>query len=343
MALPAKRLTTGDFFNTWWFVTFLVFVLAADAGLFLADIYLESGGFKLAFPGFTWPAEIKGLFLLMGIPPKLLTPPVVLGFVMTVTAIASSFIFAHYGVSVVFSGQQSLKRSIRTWQDKNYDALIDEAYPLLRTILFACVIGALMYLYIFPRWTVPFAQLQLADKFWGDVSGDAIARQALPDVGRLLDEHEGEFSWYVVASFPYALMALHILIALLTELFLLHAATHLESFAERHDEVIRNLRSRMKGTFRRNRPATHETIPAPPTHTDEPATGSCDTPSEEPCTEEHPEDRPVRVIGGSETITPREAMTRPDLYEVIKARGDEGVYYVIYTREFYQRMEGRAA
>ena len=162
MAIPAKRLTTGDFFNTWFFVTFLLLVLAGDVGLFLTDIYLESGGFKLAFPGFAWPAEIKGLFLLMGIPPKLLTPPVVLGFVMTAVAIASSFIFVHYGMGAVFSGQQLLKSSIRTRQDKNYEALIDEAYPLFKMILLASVIGALMYLYIFPRWTVPFAQLQLA-------------------------------------------------------------------------------------------------------------------------------------------------------------------------------------
>ena len=143
MPAPAKRLTTGDFFNTWWFVTFLLLVLAADVGLFLADIYLESGGARLALPGFTWPAEIRGAFALVGIPAKVLSPPVVFGFVITVVAIASSFIFVHYGVGAVFSTQQLMRRSIEMQQRGTYDrvALFDEAYPIFRTILFASVIG----------------------------------------------------------------------------------------------------------------------------------------------------------------------------------------------------------
>ena len=90
--MPEKNIKINDFTVFLWNFGFLLVVLAADIGLVVADIYLESGGLKLILQNLTWPKEIKALFILLGLPPTYLTPPVIFGFIITVAAIASSFL-----------------------------------------------------------------------------------------------------------------------------------------------------------------------------------------------------------------------------------------------------------
>ena len=55
-----------------------------------------------------------------------------------------------------------------------------------------------------------------------------------------------------------------------------------------------------------------------------------------------PADQPVRVIGGGDTITPNMARQYPDLY-VVEEDVDqtEAVNYRVYTRTFYEQLNGR--
>jgi hypothetical protein len=47
-----------------------------------------------------------------------------------------------------------------------------------------------------------------------------------------------------------------------------------------------------------------------------------------------PEEQRIRVIGGSECLTPGEAMRMPELYRVVR----DGDRHVIYTNEFYETL-----
>ena len=54
-----------------------------------------------------------------------------------------------------------------------------------------------------------------------------------------------------------------------------------------------------------------------------------------------PEDQQIRVVGGSEMISPSEAEKMPELYTVVKNIDTEtgDTTYLIYTNEFYQKLQ----
>lgn len=356
--MPERNIRMNDFIVFLWNLVFLLIVLSADISLVLGDLYFESGGLKLIFQNLKWPKEISSLFLLFGLSPGYLSPPVVLGFVITVLTIASSFLFVKYAIEILFSFQRLMRL-----RQNHEDAEYDERNSIIRTTLLTTVIGIIMFGFISPRWTIPIAQIFLANKFWpndftSQVQGDKIGftKAVIPDINPLLVKHQGEFFCELVSNLPYAFLVSHILAAILTELFLLHVLNIIGKFEQRHSDVVGEIRSFIISPFKRNVGTSvsevsgdiqastgQNTMPIETTQEAVNAEG-CNN-SNEPAEEDiRPENRLMRVIGGSEMISPAEAERMPELYHVKKNTDSETgeTAYTVYTRDFYDQKGGRA-
>lgn len=356
------RITVNNFIPTLRDLGFLILVAIVDLAVIISTIYLEANGAKLALPNFTWPKEVSALLTLLGIPPSYLSPPVVLGFSTTMLIFIGTFLIVHYFIGTIGTAQRFIINRNR-----------EDLYPLIQPLIIAVIVASLLYGVLFRMVMMPWAQLQLAKTFWPMdfqtvLKGDAILaiKQAIPDLNIIIKRHEGEFLNGIVTNFPFGLLAMHLLASLLTEIFFLHTMMNLGKFDARINEVVGRARGRFLGLsqgIRRfwNRREESNPMEAPrqagltPTPVTEDTTRreggntgsenyptlSTETPEQgteaEPLS---PADQPVRVIGGGDTITPNMARQYPDLYVVEERRDPETgeVSYLIYTREFYEKM-----
>lgn len=380
--MPDNKVKVSNFTMFLWNLGFLLLVLAADIGLIVGDIYLESGGLKLIFQNLKWPKEINAILALLGIPPTYVTPPIIFGFLITIVSIATTFLLAHWVIGVIGTTQGILKnltKNKQSGQRYNLISAFEEGHTVLQPVLFGLITAGIMFIFIFPKWTLPIAQLQLASKIWQadftpQIQGDSIGavQTVVPDMKVLLEKHSGEFSSHIITGFPIALLMVHILIAFLTEIFMQYTLNHIGSFETRHGEVVRNIRLRLTNLFRRERVARENpTFSSAERRNDEETSESgCTNKNEEQGTinrveDEHvgnnggngngnnpaeespietavkPEDTDVRVIGGSEAISPADAEKMPELYHVQKNIDSETgeVSYLVYTREFYEKLQ----
>jgi len=336
--------------------------------LFVVSAYiLRRTGAKLVFPNAKWPVEILSLSEIIGIREfvESLKITTVWGLLSTSILFLGSCIVAHY-LWGIFGGIQKIILKRREKKDVKED-LLSLINPFI-CLLFA---GIITYLVFFP-YIAKIGQLQIAKMVWPSdfqiayQGGDDIIgiRQNYPDLNYLLQKHEGEFYKTVVTLFPFALLAGHLFAGFFTEVFFLHTLTHLGQIETRHAEVVHMLRINMENLFRRafrraypqqqqeqeelQQPQQQEQqqqqisqqqiqqeqeriITEPYIDNRRNGDGEINTQVEETV---NPEDKLQRVIGSSETITPREARMYPELYVVENRNGN----YLIYTREFYEKI-----
>ncbi len=325
-------------------IGFLLLVIFVDMAVIMSTIYMEASGAKLALPNFKWPKELLALLTLLGIS-NYLTPSMVFGFGTTILMFTGTFLIVHYLVGAIGITQRFIINHNR-----------EELSQLLHPIIIAAVVGLLLYGGLFRLIMMPWAQLQLAKAFWpmdfqSVMQGDAIQaiQQAAPDMSLVLKKHEGESLKAVVANFPLGLLTMHLLGSLLTEIFFIHTMMNLGKIEDRIDEVVGRIRCRLSAAFQNVRRFRHR----------QPETTNADSPGQEGREDDHPTgaetngleiepdslspaDQPVRVIGGGEIVTPNTASQYPDLY-VVEENADqtEAVNYKVYTRTFYEQLNGR--
>lgn len=355
------RITVNNLIPTLRDLGFLIFVIIADMAVIISTIYIEAGGAKLAIPNFKYPKEISALLTLLGIPSSYLSPSMVFGFGSTMFMFLGTFIIVRYVMGAIGSIQRFII-------NRNHE----ELYQLIQPLITATFIALFLYGGLFRIFMMQWAQILAAKTFWPMdfqtvPKGDTIMaiQQAIPDLNIIIKKHEGEFLNGVVTNFPFGLLAMHILASLLTETFFLHTIMNLGKFDARIVEVIGKTRDRLLGLshnirrfwYRQQESNLMETsrqaglTPTPVedttpreggnTNSENYATPATETPDQgteaEPLS---PADHPVRVIGGGDTITPNMARQYPALYVVEEKRDPETgeVSYLIYTREFYEKM-----
>jgi hypothetical protein len=341
---------------------FLFLVIIVDMTVILSTLYLEAGGAKIALPNLKWPKEIAALLTLSGIPANYLSPSMIFGFGTSMLLFTGTFLIVHYLVGIIGTAQNFII-------NRNKQELRHLFHPLI----IAVILGLLLYGGLFRLIMMPWAQIQLAKTFWPMdfqpvLQGDAIQviQRGIPDMNTLLKKHEGEFLTSVVTNFPFGLLMMHLIASLLTEVFFLHTMNNSGRIEDRIDEVIGRIRTRLSGLFQNIRGFRHRHLDAPipdnPIQERQPTQiatsdsspsmekgngGANDHQTETETNEQEtepetisPADQPVRVIGGGGTITPNMARQFPDLYVVEERRDAEtdGVSYLIYTREFHEKM-----
>lgn len=367
---------TTDFTKT---AFFLFFILCFDLALFIFDVYLESGGMALVLSNLQWPNEVKALFALAGINADYLKPSLAAALVVTGGLGISTYCFVCYGVKF-YDGVCSVTRKfvelrLQGNPQSFVPLIMDEVFGMGKTIILFVVPSAAMFFYVFPSWTLPIMKLMLATKIWENdfkapVDEDSIASVSssgsVPDLYRVMGEHEGEFFLTLIECFPYGLLMVHFVLAFLTEGLYLQAMAYLagsEGWLTKRWNSLKNIVAAPLSGPRRQVSCNDEPIRAG-RHQRVETQGesdhsfsvreeksSCETEKANDNIEDRKradnddepevEDIPVRVIGGSETITPAEAMKKPDLY-AMESQTEPEDHYVIYTREFYNQMNGGA-
>lgn len=333
---------------------FFLLVAIVDVGVLLSTFYLEAGGAKLAFPNFKWPKEIAAVFALIGIPPQI-NFPAIWGLTTTTLLAIANFVIIRHLIAFLSTLQGVLLRK-RQWE---------ELYSLFQPLIIAIIVAIIAYAFLFP-WMANLAKIQIAKVVWPadfqpNYQGEEIqVVKVIPDLNHLLEEHKGEFWKGIVIGLPYVMVSLHLLAGILTEFFLLHVQMNLSNLIARHDQVIFMLRSRLMQPFSRQRQRP-DSLTSPTLQVNNPDETSITSvrpvpesersnlPSlaSEPekniesifdAEETSPEDQPVRVMGSSESITPRKARQHPDLYVVEQQNAPE-TSYRIYIREFYETLQ----
>ncbi|MEM7828191.1 MAG: hypothetical protein QW561_02500 [Candidatus Aenigmatarchaeota archaeon] len=326
---------------------FLILVIIVDIAVILSTIYMEANGAKLALPNLKWPKEISALLELLGVPANYLTPPVLFGFGTSILMFAGTFLIVRYLIGTIGTAQRFFINRRR-----------DELSSLFQPLIIAIIMALLLYGGLFRLIMMKWAQLQLAKTLWPMdfqpvLKGDTIQviQQGIPDMSVILKKHEGEFLKSVVTNFPFALLIMHLIASLLTEVFFLYTMTNLGNFESRIDEIISRIRGRLLAPFhRRFRHRHQETTPVDSSgipSLEKGNRGSEDNPTDAETHEQEtesetpsPADQPVRVIGGGDIITPNIARQYPELYVVEERHDPETgeVLYFIYTREFHEKM-----
>jgi hypothetical protein len=360
----AQEVNINNFFSMLRYLLFMLIVLFIDSFICSVTLYLETNGAKLVFPNAKLPVEILSLSELIGIREfvESLKITTLWGLLSTSILFLGSCIIAHYFWGIFGTAQRIILKR-REKKDVRED-ILSLVNPLI-CLLFA---GIITYLVFFP-YIAKIGQLQLAKMLWPSdfqisyQGGDDIIgiKQIYPDLNYILQKHEGEFRKTVVTLFPWALLAGHLFAGFFTEVFFLHTLTHLGQIEARHAEVVHIIRNNIENLFRRvyrrsysQQLQRQEQLQQPQQQRQQleqqpqeermpydrrnghgeinpQISETTNTQFEETV---NPEDRLQRVIGGSETITPREARMYPELYVVENRNGN----YLIYTKEFYERI-----
>lgn len=361
----AERININNIISTLRFLGFLFFVVIVDLSVIISTLHIEASGAKLALPNVKFPKEIDALLTFLGIPSGYISPGMVFGFATTMLMFIGTFYIIFNLIGVIGTTQSLIL-------NKNQTEVISFK-AMLQPLIITTVIALLLYGGLFNLWMIPVTQMQMAKYFWPMdfqkvLQGDAIKviQQTTPDFNIILKRHEGEFYRKIVIISPFVLLIFHIIASLLTEVFFLHVMNNLSKIEDRVEEVIGRGSERLSGlsqSIRRfwNRREESNPMEAPrqagltPTPVTEDTTrreggntGSENYPTLSTETPEQgteaeppsPADQPVRVIGGGDTITPNMARQYPDLYVVEERRDTETgeVLYLIYTREFYEKM-----
>lgn len=325
------------------YVIFFVLGVFGYIGLFLFDIFLESGGFKLVFPSFKWPKEIEAFLIYVGINGDFVRPSLVAGMTISIFSILFSYICVHYFIGVLASLQTPLRNF--AMGRKSLIDLIDNLFPIFKLILFALILFFGHFL-IFKNWGAPLASLQLAYRFWTEEFGGTFGDMRMPDLNVVLLKHKGEFNSFFIENFPWALFLFHYMAGMAIELYFLHSVINVDNMVNGVVNAVNERIRRRKSNEVQGQDApevTQETVQSPY----EAYAGNVPLMTEQP--EEmarasegklNPEDERLRVIGGNEKISPREARAFPELYRVEESRDNGRMVYRIYTREFYESMEG---
>ena len=357
-----ERININNIISTLRFLGFLFFVVIVDLSVIISTMHIEASGAKLALPSVKFPKEIEALLTFLGIPSGYISPGMVFGFATTMLMFIGTFYIIYSLIGVIGTTQRLILNRNQT-----------EVISLLQPLIITTVIALLLYGGLFNLWMIPVTQMQMAKYFWPMdfqkvLQGDAIKviQQTTPDFNIILKRHEGEFYRKIVIIFPFVLLIFHIIASLLTEVFFLHVMTNLSKIEDRIEEVIGRGRSRLSGlsqSIRRfgNRQQESTLMEAsrqagltptpviegtPPREKGNMNSENYATPATETLDqgiEAEPlslTDQPVRVIGGGDTITPNIARPYPDLYVVEERRDPETgeILYLIYTREFYEKM-----
>jgi hypothetical protein len=324
----------------------VVFGLAPLAGLFAADLYLEAGGARLALPNFAWPRELRALFALVGLSADSFSFPTLIGILISVASIGAPLVI----VDLALKSYGNVARFVATVRTRGTDGevkwseLLNLALPLVLVVF----VSLLFYGQVFPRWSYPLAKLQIAHALWKAEFTPRFAAGTLsegqvttPDLQAVLDAHAGQFSATLVTAGPVGLLFLHLLVALVAELFLHQTIQSARPLEQRQRTIFHMMRLAVLDLFawvlRRERAAVQPpgevaalpaALGAPAAAADTPAPDSAATgapaPQREATDEEGTlpeeeldlEDRPVRVEGTTECLPPREARRMPDSYQV---------------------------
>lgn len=340
--------------NLFWL--FIVFVV--DIGAFLFTIYVESTGAKIAFAGHAWPREIMGLLQAAGTSGANLSPAIIWGVMSSLAFLAGTFTIIRYGIGILGTIQRMKLRGENDPSQNRVD-LISTIQPLA----IAGFLVLLIYGVLAP-WIIKIGRLAVGKILWpaefeAVFHGDAIvgSQRAFADLSSIMNAHQGEFSTTIVRLFPIVLLAMHLIAALLSEVYLLHAQTTIGQLEARHAMVIRTILGRLRGTVSSERgkntdlpeefhgrtsdSTLTQASPSPLIQCAQKEAANqlemidpeVATPDEVPV-----EERPHRVFGGSETVTPRMAMDHPDQYVVVRENSDTNeTLYRIQTLEYHAK------
>jgi len=347
---------------------FLLFGLLPLGGLFAADLYLEAGGARLALPNFAWPKELKALLALVGLPAGAVTFPVLLGTVVALANMAGPLVLAHFAIAF-WSNLPDLIAVLRKPGGGEQGRLqLAEVFNLSLPLLVVLSVGVLLYGAVFPAWSYPLAQLQMAHALWQADFEPSVAVDSsiigssvkTPDFFEVYHRHEGEFSALLVRCGPVGLLYLHLLVALVAEVYFLHLLQVARQIEQRQGGVVRMARLALQEVLGRVWEALCDlvrrlaaslgglTVRAPrardaaavPVGRDHAATLAGPNPAEATDTaaavgtegaeaDPPPEEQPVRVAGTGEFVTPREALKHPQVYRVERVCDGSREYYRI--------------
>ncbi|MCL6580615.1 MAG: hypothetical protein K6U08_03230 [Firmicutes bacterium] len=326
--------------------------------LVTADMYLEAGGAKLAFPDFEWPREVRALLVLVGLPPDVLKFSTVMGLIVTVANIALAMAIVYYAFAF-YSNLARLRSIIGRWrEEQSLREILNLVFPLVVVVCLTVV-----FIGFFTRYSYPLAQLLLAHRLWPAefepqvTFGEAIAPlvdSGTADLNEVLGRHRGEFSAFLVRSVPVGLLLAHLLAAMLVEFGTLLMHTAGRQIEQRQAHVIRLARQVLAQALAERREGRRQSLPQfemvpvaaagppavlPRTPPHDPGAGGRPGRGQGPTTapvvsDEELLDLPVLAAGTSESITPREALAHPDLYDVRLEIDSE-------TGERYYRVRAR--
>jgi hypothetical protein len=367
----AQEINTSNFFSMLRYLFFMLFVLFIDSFICSFSLYLETNGAKLIFPNAKWLVEILSLSELIGIREfvESLKITTVWGILSTSILFLGSCIIAHYFWGIFGSIQKIILKK-REKKDVKED-LLSLINPFI-CLLFTGIITYLVFFpYIAKIGQLQIAKMvwpsdfQIAYQGGDDIIG---IRQNYPDLNYLLQKHEGEFYKTVVTLFPWALLAGHLFAGFFTEVFFLHTLTHIGQIEARHAEVVHTFRTNIENLFRRaykrfsSQKQQQEQLQQQEQEQQQISPQQIQQEQQERIIIEpyidrrngdreintqilettnsqfeetvNPEERLQRVIGSSETITPRQARMYPELYVVENRNGN----YLIYTKDFYEKI-----
>lgn len=361
-----ERITTNNLMPMLLNLSFLFAVLIFDLFAVIFTIYIESGAAKMALPISKWSGELRNLFEKIGIT---ISPSTLYGLLNTLFFFLGNLIVARYSLGVIGSLQRII---VRRTQNQETKETIEEICLMIQPLLILAFSAIITYGVLFP-WMANLAKLQVAKFAWPSdfqpvYQGEEIqVIRETSDLSTILERHEGEFRKIIVTGFPYFMLSMHIFACFLTEVFLLHTQMNLGQLEARHAYVIYRIRERLiqffnnvvvasRSAIRRFRRPRSPQPPAMHTESSRQVVLNPDPGFREPSTSETenveitlraedliPEDQPVRVIGGGETITPRIAREFPELFVVGERPDPETgeISFVIYTREFYEKVNNQ--
>ncbi|MDI6891204.1 MAG: hypothetical protein QMC83_09775 [Thermodesulfovibrionales bacterium] len=329
----------------------------------------------MALPISKWSGELRNLFEKIGIT---ISPSTLYGSLSTLFFFLGNLMVARYGLGFIGSLQRIIVRRTQNIETKE---TMEELCSMIQPLLILAFSAIITYKVLFP-WMANLAKLQVAKFAWPSdfqpvYHGEEIqVIRETADLSTILQKHEGEFRKIIVTGFPYFMLSMHIFACFLTEVFFLHIQMNLGQLEARHAYVIYRIRERLTQffnnvvvatrsaihRFRRSKqpPAMHTEVSRQVVLNPDPAInppsdgGNGESPELSNSETENleirlntedlsPEDQPVRVIGGSETITPSVARRFPEFYVIEERRDPETdeISFLIYTKEFYERMNNQ--
>jgi hypothetical protein len=347
---------------------FMLLLILFDIGLYTFTFRLEASGAKIIFPDSKWLPELLAFFEVLGIRDFVESFKISANWgLISSLLIILGFYFTAYFAWQIYGTLQKIKAE-RKGIRENITLLIQ---PLICFILASILTSLIYFAYMAKVAQLQVAKMIWKDDFQMVYqNNDSIigVQTTYPDLNQVLSKHEGENRKIFVTRFPWIFFGMHFFTAFFTEIFFLHILMNLGEIERRHGEIIHLLRIKLETSFRKvfstlrraypqqeqeelqqlqqqeqqqQQISQHQiqqeqqeriiTEPIDRRNGDGEILETTNTQVEETV---NPEDRLQRVIGGSETITPREARMYPELYIVENRNGN----YLIYTREFYERI-----